>query len=186
MKNLVGNTYGSLIATERLTIKRRAYYVCLCVCGNKTTIEGNKLSSSLTKSCGCSRRKSYQARGLKTKLELGLANARKVIHYYKRNAKRRNIEFELTEEQCLTLFKQDCHYCKTPPFNILSTKNPGDFTYNGIDRKDNSIHYTIDNCVPCCKYCNFMKNNLTLEVFIAQVSKIYHTLNLCPILFSNK
>lgn len=40
----------------------------------------------------------------------------------------------------------------------------GDHPANGgIDRVDNSIGYTPDNCVPCCWWCNSVKREHTLD-----------------------
>jgi hypothetical protein len=39
------------------------------------------------------------------------------------------------------------------------------FNYNGIDRIDNTKTHTIDNVVPCCKYCNFAKSKLNHDEF---------------------
>jgi 5-methylcytosine-specific restriction endonuclease McrA len=33
--------------------------------------------------------------------------------------------------------------------------------HNGIDRKNNSLEYTLENCVPCCRQCNFAKQGLS-------------------------
>lgn len=43
---------------------------------------------------------------------------------------------------------------------------------HGIDRVDNSVGYTIENCVPCCTSCNFMKGKMTKDDFIEKVSQI--------------
>ncbi|KKL77013.1 hypothetical protein LCGC14_2039110 [marine sediment metagenome] len=37
---------------------------------------------------------------------------------------------------------------------------------------DNSIGYEVDNCVPCCGRCNWMKRDLTKDQFINHVHKI--------------
>jgi hypothetical protein len=41
----------------------------------------------------------------------------------------------------------------------------GDYTYNGVDRIDNSIGYTKENCVPCCTICNWAKSNRGVDEF---------------------
>lgn len=41
-----------------------------------------------------------------------------------------------------------------------------DFKYNGLDRIDNSVGYTEDNCVPCCAVCNRAKNSMGYNEFI--------------------
>jgi len=43
---------------------------------------------------------------------------------------------------------------------------------NGIDRFDNDIGYTDDNCRPCCGDCNMMKRNYSYDLVIEQCKKI--------------
>jgi hypothetical protein len=176
--NRNGQIFNRLTIIERVVINKLPFYTCKCICGTEVNIRTHRVISGHTSSCGCSRRESYEARGLNPVLTPGLAAARKVISYYKRNARRRGIEFSLTEADCLSLFSQNCKYCGTSPENVIRpAKYVGSFTYNGIDRTNNDVHYTVDNCVPCCKYCNFMKNNMTVEEFKAHITKIHKHLN---------
>lgn len=70
---------------------------------------------------------------------------------YKKNAKKRNLEFLLTKNQFYNLTAQPCCYC-------------GDLQgHNGIDRVDSSKGYTVDNCVSCCSRCNIMKMDLNKD-----------------------
>ena len=73
------------------------------------------------------------------------------------------------------LIKSNCYYC-----DGIGDSKFGDYNYNneiltytGIDRKDNNKGYIIDNCVSCCKRCNFMKHTLTKFEFIEHINKIY-------------
>lgn len=43
----------------------------------------------------------------------------------------------------------------------------------GIDRVDSDKPYEIDNCVPCCTKCNFMKQAHSVEDFLNHVEAIY-------------
>jgi hypothetical protein len=52
---------------------------------------------------------------------------------------------------------------------------------NGVDRVDSGRGYTVDNCVPCCKFCNLMKRNYTPEFFLAHTSKITTQALLAPL-----
>lgn len=53
---------------------------------------------------------------------------------------------------------QSCHYCS----GKLSD------TGYALDRKDPKVGYTVDNCVPCCGECNFLKSDkLTYEEMLA-------------------
>jgi len=73
---------------------------------------------------------------------------------YKDGAKKRNITFNLTKNDFETFWQKPCHYCDAPINTI------------GIDRKDNSIGYTLDNCLSCCTTCNRGKRESTYEEFI--------------------
>lgn len=95
---------------------------------------------------------------------------------YQHNAKNRGFTFELSKENFLVLTKQDCYYCGSPPNRIHKNYNNGSiyyYTYNGVDRVDNTVGYQLDNCVPCCRFCNIAKGTLTPEEFIDKVIKIY-------------
>ena len=79
---------------------------------------------------------------------------------YKKNAKRRNIDFKLTKEEFYNITQLPCFYC-------------GDFhDYNGIDRIDSTKDYTINNCVSCCEICNKMKLDYSVEFWINHMKKI--------------
>lgn len=82
-------------------------------------------------------------------------------YYYKHRCETNEIEWKLTYEQCLMLFNDKCYYC-----GFI------DYTLMGIDRMDNGIGYSIDNCVPCCEMCNFMKKIDLYDVFIRKVRHI--------------
>jgi len=59
-KDLTGKRFGNLVAIEREAsewTKGRTKYLCRCDCGKTTTVDGSKLSSGHTKSCGCLKRK---------------------------------------------------------------------------------------------------------------------------------
>jgi 5-methylcytosine-specific restriction endonuclease McrA len=100
---------------------------------------------------------------------------RAIIGQYKRNAKKRGQNYELTEKQFAEITKKDCHYCGAKPNNVTkhSIQSFGKYIYNGIDRINSNKGYTIENIVPCCKLCNQAKNDLTLQEFKDLIEKIY-------------
>jgi len=73
----------------------------------------------------------------------------KKMRYYKINAKKRNVRFNLTEEDIIRLSNDNCYYCGELP--RLRTN------LHGIDRRDSDGDYTLENSVSCCRMCNFMK-----------------------------
>jgi hypothetical protein len=56
----------------------------------------------------------------------------------------------------------DCFYCEI--------KHPE--YYNGIDKLDSSVEYCMDNIVPCCSICNFMKNSMDVGSFLRKAREI--------------
>ena len=67
-----------------------------------------------------------------------------------------------------------CFYCGNDPQTIITQKSTGiNYIYNGIDRKNSSIGYRTENCVTCCKTCNFFKMKLSVDNFLNHVKKIY-------------
>jgi hypothetical protein len=79
----------------------------------------------------------------------------------------RRIEFILSEAEYEAFKKAPCYLC-----GIKSDNNH----INGIDRIDNSIGYTLENCKPCCGHCNTMKGSLSFDEFIHQCRLVnkYH------------
>jgi len=55
--DLTGNVYGKLTVIDFSQRKHgRAYWNCICTCGNKKIVQGYDLTSGHTKSCGCLRK----------------------------------------------------------------------------------------------------------------------------------
>ena len=86
------------------------------------------------------------------------------IHYsnYIRCARDKNLDFEIFQEEFNTIVNEPCHYC-----NIIQERG-----FNGIDRLDSNIGYVTDNCVSCCKTCNYMKCSLSVDVFLKRIEHI--------------
>ena len=49
---------------------------------------------------------------------------------------------------------QNCHYCSLPLKWMPHYAGKGGWQ---LDRKDNSLGYSVENCVVCCKHCNLAK-----------------------------
>lgn len=55
-----GQRYGRLTAIKRaeappMSMKTNAWWLCKCDCGEETIVNGEKLTSGQTRSCGCLR-----------------------------------------------------------------------------------------------------------------------------------
>lgn len=180
-KDLTGQRFGRLVVLkfahyreypEGGKIRKRAVFTCQCDCGEIKDIPAIQLGKGTT-SCGCLLRETAAAKGRKSALPLGVAARNRVLDMYTRSAKMRGYSFEIPLKEFNNLLISDCYYCGQPPSNKSSSRGAtGEFVYNGIDRLDNSIGYTVDNCVPCCDMCNTAKNNKTKDEFITWAKRI--------------
>jgi len=101
--------------------------------------------------------------------------ARMTPHYllstYRCTAKYKGFEWGLTDEQFYDLIQQNCHYCGEPPAPRSHKSTSGALVCNGVDRKDSGRGYVIENVVPCCKACQFMKRATPYDEFLAHLRK---------------
>lgn len=81
----------------------------------------------------------------------------------KRSAEQRNIPWELSDEDAKSFLIQPCIYCEHIDLTVR---------VNGIDRLDSAKGYTLENCKPCCKDCNYMKGCYDPKTFIEKCKKV--------------
>lgn len=177
--DLLGQKFGRLTVDSEVVgwnKHHKSLWNCICECGGTCIVQGSKLTSKWTQSCGClQRERTSDAGKLNRQRPPGEAAAHAAYLMKRGGAKRRGLDFELTEDQFLLLSSQNCFYCDRPPSNRYNNSNGGagyyhgDFIHSGIDRVDNTKGYLFENCVPCCKECNFMKADITPEM----VYKLY-------------
>lgn len=172
-------TYGKWTVLSRASNKPdgSARWNCKCECGTEKIIPANTLREGKSFSCGCAM-KDY---GKERRNLLSLENT--ILRSYKQGAKSRNLEFTITDDDIKTLIYDNCFYCGDIPSDkkyFYSYKEGKDEDYfietNGIDRINNSIGYTKENTVACCKTCNQMKSNLSLDLFLTKINKIHNNL----------
>jgi len=165
-KDLIGKRFGKLtviaLAEGRDTTCRR--WLVKCDCGETKITRSSRLISGNCTSCGsCSHRKMY-----------GESSMNQMISAYKAGAKRRNLEYTLTDNVFKNLTHSPCYYCGQLPSNIRAKSSAyGAYIFNGIDRVDNSKGYVIENVVPCCKLCNQAKSDKTQQEFYDWIKKVY-------------
>lgn len=79
---------------------------------------------------------------------------------YHKNARAKNLQFELEESDFQNWHKMPCYYCGDIPDKV------------GVGRKNNLLGYVSENCVPCCSTCNFAKLTQSETQFLAHCEKI--------------
>ena len=168
MKNLApGDTYASLTVVAFVGLRKigkhnRQTYLFHCVCGKEIELLGTDVYRERVKSCGCTH-----------DLPFGHAAGNARFGSYKQQAKRRGLKFDLPKAEAFKLFLQNCHYCDSSPSNVSRRRDfNGEFRYSGIDRKNNVLGYSTENCVPCCKVCNWMKQKMSPEEFLSHCKRV--------------
>lgn len=164
-KDLTGQIFGKLKVVKFLKKHTNgiAIWECLCECGNSTNVRSDLLTSGKTKSCSCLR-----------KLPEGEGAKNTLYARYKKQAKERNLIFDLSIDDFTSLTKGICYYCGLEPQQIAGNKSfNGIYRYNGIDRLDNKIGYTKDNVVSCCGGCNHAKSDMDYEDFKKVIKRTY-------------
>jgi hypothetical protein len=176
--DLSGERFGRLLVIKQVDegVKnkkaRYANWLCECDCGNKVIISYHGLVITKTLSCGCYAKE--VARRIHS-LDEGESAFNLILQTYKRSAKKRNLDFLLSEDEFKNITQSNCFYC------VCETKKPtygkyknGNYICNGIDRLDSNLGYTSENSVPCCSKCNFAKKRMTYDEFMDWVRLIYN------------
>ena len=73
---------------------------------------------------------------------------------YKQSAERRGYTFDISLEEFMLHWNKPCYYC--------GSEIPG----IGLSRKDTTRGYFVENIIPCCISCNFMKKGMGHSDFI--------------------
>lgn len=81
-------------------------------------------------------------------------------------AKKRDLEWAIDYEDYVALIVQVCFYCQ----------GALDECGAGLDRKDNDLGYMVDNVVPCCSLCNYMKSDMLSYEQMVRLSPVLQEL----------
>lgn len=146
-----GQKFGKLtaISFSHVSKNKRAIWVFRCACGNTKEADPVNLRRNPNISCGCTRSMPNQ-----------LGAKRRKFRNYRNNSKHKGIPFNLSQSLFISLIEMPCHYCGY------------DLEFIGIDRVDNRYGYSIKNCVPCCKICNYAKRNVSQKEFLAWLKRV--------------
>lgn len=153
----------------------KVFYQAIHPCGNTRKFSASQLWKKDFSPC-----KKCQSR------EIYRKNAKEIIlnemfRQYKYAAKKRNYEFLIDKKLFNELVLSKCFYCGTEPTQkrMVTEKrrsiwNEKEYILtNGIDRVNNSKGYEIDNCVPCCQFCNISKHTLSISEWKEKIIQLY-------------
>lgn len=94
--------------------------------------------------------------------------------YWKKNAKKKGWEFEITLQDIQSL-PLVCHYTGKE-----LTTEPNHQTTISLDRVDSEVGYKKENVVLCCEIVNRMKQELSCKDFFSYCRLIVHTADNTP------
>ncbi len=144
-------------------------HVCECSCGTTRSVRSSSLLNGSSSSCGCKTKERMRDK----RLPAGESSFNEVYSRYVGNAKKRGRVFEYSKEAFKEITSKPCHYCGVEPSKVSRDRfNSGSYTYNGIDRVDNSVGYTLENGVPCCEACNRAKLMMTASDYIELCKRV--------------
>lgn len=157
--DLTGKRFGRLIVINRSSKsnkKKDVMWECNCDCGETLPVLSRSLIHGRTNSCGCYHHD-----------VVSLEPYQHLYHSIQRRTytdKKGNKKCKLTFDEFLEYTKiNNCHYCNSDVIWLKHGTGRG-HVYN-IDRKDNDVPYTKDNCVVCCGQCNYLKRSLPYDRF---------------------
>lgn len=173
---LVGKRYGTLTVIEFAYVQKgHSHWRVRCDCGAEKVSSGSNLEGGTTRSCGCI--------GGRRFTDATLNNA---YSTHKCLGKRTGRGY-LEKSDWLSVVTQPCHYCgkmevrnsavsrRREAHRRVNEADLGkwDVQMVGVDRKDASKGYTLDNVVPCCQRCNRMKLDSSYQEFREEIKTVF-------------
>lgn len=152
------NHYHLQQIKEREEINSRGWNLCRVCRVQKPLAEFSRDGRTGRYNARCKKCR-YATRGMRHYTETKHTPKRR-FDTYKGMAKQRGHLFELTYSEFLVFWQKPCSYCGDSIKTI------------GIDRLDNTVGYTVENCVPCCETCNKMKRMQTKDEFLDRCHRI--------------
>ncbi len=173
IRDLTGLSFGRLTVVALNSGGSHASWKCVCSCGTSVVRMAATLHRSITPSCGCyMTQRSIEYNKSRT-MPVELAAAKSIYGTYMVGASKRNLDFTLSLEDFTALIRKNCDYCGRPPSNAHRKRvYLPSFLYSGLDRVNNNLGYSTDNCLPCCKSCNWSKGKKTHTEFLAYLDDL--------------
>lgn len=91
-----------------------------------------------------------------------------IYRQYVACADKRGYDFQLDIDTFFAIADAPCVYCGAVDSNcaVRSQYAIKERRYNGVDRVNSDLPYTVGNTVSCCKHCNAAKSAMELSKFL--------------------
>lgn len=180
---LIGKRFTRLLVMARHGSQKsgnsvNATWLCRCDCGAQLIATTNNLTRRGTESCGCLQKE-------RARKPRGVAGFNDLYASYKAAAAKRNYAFLLSKEDFKKLTESVCYYCGAPPAAVHVAHHDRSkesiqhesYVFNGVDRVENSLGYTPENSVACCKFCNISKRERSIPEFSEWAKRLVENLS---------
>lgn len=147
--------------------------LCECECGKSFTTRQNNVGRK-TNSCGCLKADLIRERMGKPIEDLA---TRHVLNSCKRKTPDTDLDFQSVKDM---IFGK-CYYCERSAEEAgkiwtRAIKDGRSIKKLGIDRVENHLGYWLNNSVACCKDCNYIKRDHSVEFLIPVLKKMLKNL----------
>lgn len=159
---IIGKTFNKIkVISYAHTENSRRFYNVLCLrCNSLSAMRSDRFrGTQRLETCRHCRQAYACEMANSRKLPKEVKKMNNKYSNYMGNARARKLDFNISREVFESIILGSCVYCNTS-IDI------------GVDRKDNSRGYLMDNVVPCCKNCNMMKGTKSIEEFIAHCERV--------------
>ena len=161
-------TVVSKAESEKNKTATKAKWVCLCDCGKMITMRTDSLKRNKMPSCGCAALEAHKIKSSK----IGTAY-RSALAEYKAGARRRGLQWTITDPFAMQLLIGNCYYCGSALPRTVCSVAGEIFRCTGIDRLDNTHGYVQHNVVSCCSVCNIAKSDKSVNEFKDWIVRVY-------------
>lgn len=148
--DLSGKVFGRLTVISRgENNKRRVTWNCACSCGNNTNVDANKLNNGHTQSCGCLQREKARSANIKHGHSAYPNNGRPTKEYNTWALMIRRCSSKSTNKRDGAYVKRGITVCdswKEDFFNFINDMGFAPSKSHSIDRIDNNLGYSKENC----------------------------------------
>lgn len=156
------------------------FWMAQCDCGAMKEVRGTEARLGYIKTCGKCEHHSGLVKAAAAKSAMNKDPKKPIREAYVRYAQGatyRKLDWKLTPEQFEEIITKNCTYCHAPPKEHYRKERKGKgkgwkLVRNGIDRVNNQLGYTLDNCVTCCNSCNRMKGTMNIVDFARQIVRM--------------
>lgn len=170
IKDLSGKKFDKLTAIKiNRVVKMVSYWDFQCDCGNSKTARGSHVSAGKIKTCGDCGATPEQEFFFKKDIYRNHLTSLK-----RRTSKNKLIENNLSFDNYVDICSKPCVYCGL--MDVKKYSNGAVISFNGVDRIDSNIGYTLENSQPCCGRHNLAKRTFSHEDYIKDIKIQYEHL----------